>query len=126
MKKSASFPFVESFKRTMICPSWRCRGGDLDKEDENEEGIDEVDKNGAPNAEQESDQRKPSEVGRKIFVAAKNVAKSPVITRSPKPKEHFDDIITANNNVANEEIIMKVPVENGTKNCSSPFKFTKV
>ena len=77
VKKSNSFPFVESIKRSVLCPSmpWRCRGGD-------------------PEADSP---RKSSEVGQKIFKIAA-AAESPVITKSPKKREEFTDISVTNNN----------------------------
>ena len=75
VKKSNSFPFVESIKRSVLCPSmpWRCRGGDP-----------------------EDSPRKSSEVGQKIFKVA--AAETPVITKSPKKREEFTDLSQTNNN----------------------------
>ena len=87
VKKSNSFPFVESIRRSVVCPlmPWRCRGGDYDVEEENKK---------IPEPEIDIEQ------AQKIFqIAACN---SPtVITKSPKPKAigritRFDDVITSN------------------------------
>lgn len=79
VKKSNSFPFVESIKRSVLCPSmpWRCRGGDP-----------------------EESPRKSSEVGQKIFKIAAAETPSPVITKSPKKREEFTDLSKTNNNTA--------------------------
>ncbi len=85
VKKSNSFPFVDSIRRSVVCPlmPWRCRGGDYEEDKEDHEN--EVDF-----------ARKQSEVGKKIFQLA--ASSSPrVITKSPKSSEHFDDISSVNN-----------------------------
>ena len=92
VKKSNSFPFVESIRRSVVCPlmPWRCRGGDYD--------VEEAETNRKPSPETD-----PANVGQKIFqIAACN---SPtVITKSPKPNtssgrtKTFDDIISSGNN----------------------------
>lgn len=76
VKKSNSFPFVESIKRSVLCPSmpWRCRGGDPDESS-----------------------RKSSEVGQKIFKIAASETPQ-VITKSPKKRDEFTDISQTNNN----------------------------
>lgn len=58
---------------------WRCRGGDSYEEQEEEEN------------------RKKSEVGKKIFQIAAEADHSP-ITRSPKKGIDFDDIQTETEN----------------------------
>ena len=76
VKKSNSLPFVESIKKSVLCPMmpWRCRGG----EKEEEVSL--------------SENRKSSEVGRQIFQAAD------VITKSPQKSKSFEDLTTINNN----------------------------
>ena len=76
VKKSNSLPFVESIKKSVLCPMmpWRCRGG------EKEEEV------------SMSENRKCSEVGRQIFQAAD------VITKSPQKSKSFEDLTMINNN----------------------------
>ena len=82
VKKSNSFPFVDSIRRSVVCPlmPWRCRGGDYEESSEN-------------------DSRKQSEVGKKIFQIAASSNNSPkVITKSPKRGDTFEDICVVSNN----------------------------
>ena len=79
VKKSNSLPFVESLKKSVLCPMmpWRCRGGDQKSEDA-----------------EASLGKSSNEVGRKIFQAAD------VITKSPQKSKSFEDLTTTiNNNV---------------------------
>jgi len=89
LKKSNSFPFVESIRRSVVCPlmPWRCRGGDYEEED----------------AKEAKDPRKQSEVGKKIFQLAASGSPT-VITKSPKRGDTFDDITLSNNNTPNKVV----------------------
>ena len=89
VKKSNSLPFVESLKKSVLCPMmpWRCRGGEKEDEEKRENS----------NCENDEFSRKSSEVGRKIFQAAD------VITKSPKKSKSFEDLTTLNNNDSREQ-----------------------
>ena len=77
VKKSNSLPFVESLKKSVLCPimPWRCRNNSEDEE---------------------STPRKSSEVGREIFQAAD------VITKSPQKSKSFEDLTDIINNDSRE------------------------
>lgn len=84
VKKSNSFPFVDSIRRSVVCPlmPWRCRGGDYEESSE------------------DNSSRKQSEVGKKIFqiAASSNTSSPKVITKSPKRGDTFEDICVVSNN----------------------------
>ncbi len=113
----------------MICPmAWRCRGGENAENSEND--AENTQKNGVIDA---NTPRKPSEVGRKIFVAAKKAANSPVITRSPKsilPENGaiFDDVIMSVNNNTDEkpEVLLNPMSADATADNGNQIRCTKV